>query len=131
IRDALDTAGLAIDTEAPNYALSGGMKQKLALAADLAMDPQLLIFDEPTANLDPEATSQVFAEIEQLIRSGRTLLIIEHKFEALLDVVPYLVLIDRLGQIRSTGPTKDVVRAAQDPLRTLSAMSGTGSWRKD
>ncbi|MCL5971907.1 MAG: ATP-binding cassette domain-containing protein [Firmicutes bacterium] len=116
IRDALDTAGLAIDTEAPNYALSGGMKQKLALAADLAMDPQLLIFDEPTANLDPEATSQVFAEIEQLIRSGRTLLIIEHKFEALLDVVPYLVLIDRLGQIRSTGPTKDVVRDEWDWL---------------
>ncbi len=116
IRHALDTAGLAIDIEAPNYALSGGMKQKLALAADLAMDPQLLIFDEPTANLDPEATSQVFAEIEQLIRSGRTLLIIEHKFETLVDVVPHLVLIDRRGQIRSAGTTRDVIRQQWDWL---------------
>ncbi|PSR34364.1 MAG: ABC transporter ATP-binding protein [Sulfobacillus benefaciens] len=114
IKNALDTAGLAIDTQAPNYALSGGMKQKLALAADLAMDPKFLIFDEPTANLDPEATSQVFAEIGRLIRSGRTVLIIEHKFEALLDIVPHLVIIDRLGQIRDTGPTRDVIRREWD-----------------
>ncbi|MCL5015174.1 MAG: ATP-binding cassette domain-containing protein [Firmicutes bacterium] len=110
IESALKTAGLDIALESPNYALSGGMKQKLALAADLAMDPQMLIFDEPTANLDPAATTQVFAEVGRLIHSGRTLLIIEHKFEALLDVVPYLVVMDRQGQIRSHGPTADIIR---------------------
>ncbi len=110
IHEALATAGLSMALNAPNYALSGGMKQKLALAADLAMDPQMLIFDEPTANLDPEATSQVFAEIKRLVNKRRTLLVIEHKFEALLDIVPHLVVMDRQGQIRNHGPTAEILR---------------------
>ncbi len=110
IYSALSTAGLNIALNAPNYALSGGMKQKLALAADLAMDPKMLIFDEPTANLDPEATGQVFAEIERLVNSGRTLLIIEHKFEALLTIVPHVVVMNRQGEIRSHGPTAEILR---------------------
>ena len=116
IHDALKTAGLAVDTEAPNYALSGGMKQKLAIAAALAMDPHLVIFDEPTANLDPESTSMVFTQIGELVKARRTLLVIEHKFEALLAIMPRVALLDRNGQIYRVGPTTDVIREEWDWL---------------
>ena len=106
---ALGTAGLQVDANAPNYALSGGMKQKLALASALAMQAKLLIFDEPTANLDPESTTQVFGQIRELIHAKKTLLIIEHKFEGLLDVVPRVVLFNRDGTIHQSGPTEDVL----------------------
>ena len=116
IEKALKTVDLDIALDAPNYALSGGMKQKLALAANLTMDPKMLIFDEPTANLDPDATAQIFMEVGKLIHSGRTLLIIEHKFEALLRVVPHLLVMDRQGQIRNYGPTAEIVHQEWDWL---------------
>ncbi len=110
IDQALHSAGLVIDPKAPNQALSGGMQQKLALAAGLAPEPQLLIFDEPTANLDPQATSEVFAQIARLIAERRTLLVVEHKFEHLLDMFPRVVLFDRRGQIHRDGPTARVIQ---------------------
>ncbi len=106
---ALGTAGLFIDPGAPNYALSGGMQQKLALAAGLAPEPQLLIFDEPTANLDPQSTSQVFSQIESLIGEQRTILVVEHKFEHLLDLLPHLLIFDHHGRIHRSGDTSTVI----------------------
>ncbi len=116
IQEALTTAGLAVDPEAPNYALSGGMKQKLALASALAMDPALIICDEPTANLDPESTSLVFAQIAELVKAKRTLLVIEHKFEALLAIMPRVALLDRHGHLYRVGPTQEVMREEWDWL---------------
>ena len=116
IQKALGLAGLSIDPEAPNYALSGGMKQKLALASALALDPALIICDEPTANLDPESTSLVFAQIAEMVRQHRTLLVIEHKFEALLNIIPRVALLDREGRLYRTGPTPEVIREEWDWL---------------
>jgi energy-coupling factor transport system ATP-binding protein len=71
IQDALDEVGIAHYRRQRVDALSGGEKQRLALAALLAMRPQVLVFDEPTANLDPVGTRQVFETIAQLKRTGR------------------------------------------------------------
>lgn len=116
IQKALGGAGLSIDPEAPNYVLSGGMKQKLAMASALALDPALIICDEPTANLDPESTSLVFAQIAELVRQKRTLLVIEHKFEALLEIMPQVALLDRQGGLYRIGPTAEVIREEWDWL---------------
>lgn len=117
IADALSLADLRVDGKAPNYALSGGMKQKLALAAALAMEPALLIVDEPTANLDPRSTDRIFRQIEALAEAGRTLVVIEHKFERLLDRIPRVVLFGRDGRIRRQGATRLVLEAEWEWLQ--------------
>ncbi|WP_242968508.1 ATP-binding cassette domain-containing protein [Sulfobacillus sp. hq2] len=109
IRDALSRAHLAVAPDAYNLTLSGGMKQKLAIASALAQNPDVLIFDEPTANLDPQGTAEVFHEIRRLHGSGRTLMVIEHKFLAFMDLLPQVILIGREGTIRAQGPTREVI----------------------
>ncbi len=85
-------------------ALSGGEKQKVAIAAMMAAKPQVLIFDEPTSNLDPTATAEVFKVIEQIrAQAGITVLVIEHKVDYLLPFAPRLVAMDG-GRIVYDGP---------------------------
>ncbi|WP_206922565.1 ATP-binding cassette domain-containing protein [Alicyclobacillus suci] len=83
---------------------SGGMKQKLAIASALAMDCEFLILDEPTANLDPLATRQIFEQIVALRRMGRTLLIVEHKYSPLLPFVDKVLRVDADGRVTSLRP---------------------------
>ncbi|EPZ43591.1 ATP-binding cassette domain-containing protein [Alicyclobacillus acidoterrestris] len=83
---------------------SGGMKQKLAIASALAMDCEFLILDEPTANLDPLATRQIFEQIVALRRMGRTLLIVEHKYSPLLPFVDKVLRVDASGRVTSLRP---------------------------
>jgi energy-coupling factor transporter ATP-binding protein EcfA2 len=72
--------------------LSGGEKQKVAIAAMMAAKPQVLIFDEPTSNLDPTATAEVFGVIEHIrAKAGITVLVIEHKVGYLRRFKPRLV----------------------------------------
>lgn len=61
--------------------LSGGQKQKVAIASVIIMEPKVLILDEPTSQLDPIATREIFTILEQLKNSGTTIILIEHKIE--------------------------------------------------
>ncbi len=61
--------------------LSGGQKQKVAIASVIVMEPKVLILDEPTSQLDPIATKEIFAILEQLKNNGTTIILIEHKIE--------------------------------------------------
>ncbi|MBM4465541.1 MAG: ABC transporter ATP-binding protein [Chloroflexi bacterium] len=84
--------------------LSGGERQKVAIAAMMAAKPQVLIFDEPTSNLDPTATAEVFQVIEHIqAKAGITVLVIEHKVDYLLPFKPRLVAMER-GRIVYDGP---------------------------
>src|SRR5579875_3721061 len=80
IQKGLSLAGLHVPLDAPHATFSGGMKQKLAMACSMAMEPKVLILDEPTANLDPLSTRQVFDQIRALHDAGQTMIVIEHKF---------------------------------------------------
>jgi len=72
--------------------LSGGEKQKVAIAAMMAAKPQVLIFDEPTSNLDPTATAEIFDVIEHIReKAGITVLVIEHKVGYLRRFAPRLI----------------------------------------
>ena len=86
-REAVHTVGLdSIDSDIeavlarPTERLSGGQKQRLALAGVLAMQPGVIVLDEPTANLDPEATVEVRnAVIAAAENTGATLIVVEHR----------------------------------------------------
>lgn len=84
--------------ETPIHSLSGGMKQRLALATVLALEPEVLFLDEPTAQLDPVGTKQVLDDIYQLKRR-HTLILIEHKLDGLMDWVDRAVLFSPEGEI--------------------------------
>jgi energy-coupling factor transport system ATP-binding protein len=72
--------------------LSGGEKQKVALASILASQPEVILFDEPTSNLDPPSTEEIFEVILNLQReTGLTVLVIEHKLDFLSRVKPRIV----------------------------------------
>ncbi|MAG35718.1 MAG: energy-coupling factor ABC transporter ATP-binding protein [Dehalococcoidia bacterium] len=80
--------------------LSGGQQQRLALAAALALRPRVLVFDEPTANLDPQGAQDVFALLRHLKRQSRhALVIIEHRLDDVMDLVDRVVVLDDRGGI--------------------------------
>lgn len=99
IQHSLELVGLDVPMFASHAKFSGGMKQKLAIATALAMDGDLFIFDEPTANLDPSATRTVFEQTVGLRRQGKTVIVIEHKYEPLLPYIDKVLEMSRDGQI--------------------------------
>jgi len=114
---AADMAGRRYDKV---WQLSGGQKQRVALAALLAMQPQALVFDEPTANLDPAGARDVFAQIAALKRAGRhTLVIIEHRLDALMGLVDRVVVMGEQGRIVADGSPHQVFDQHFEQLRRL------------
>lgn len=87
--------------------LSGGEAQRVALAALLAMQPPILVLDEPTANLDPRATREFFAFLDQL-RAKHTILLIEHKLEACQPLAERLILLDGNGALMADGRPEEI-----------------------
>lgn len=101
---ALGIVGAAHLIDRPLAALSGGEKQKVAIAAVMAAKPQVLIFDEPTSNLDPTATAEIFKVIEHIRdKAGISVIVIEHKVDYLLPFEPRMVVMES-GRIVYDGP---------------------------
>jgi len=89
---ALEAVGLAGFERRDPTTLSGGEKQRLAIAATLALEPDVLVFDEPTTDLDPVGKLEIFAVLGRMRRDGMTLLVIEHE-SAAADHADRLVLL--------------------------------------
>ncbi len=81
IEQTLHQVGLADKGERSPYSLSGGQQQRLALASILAMQPPVLVLDEPTTLLDPQGSQALFEIILQLAQTGTTVVIAEHHLE--------------------------------------------------
>jgi energy-coupling factor transport system ATP-binding protein len=86
------------------FSLSGGEKQKLALAGVLAMRPSILLLDEPLASLDPASASETLNMVRRLADEGMTVLMIEHRVEDVLRIRPERVMFMSEGEIRYIGP---------------------------
>nr|WP_179423626.1 ATP-binding cassette domain-containing protein [Pedococcus badiiscoriae] len=101
---ALGAVGLDMPQDTPTYALSGGEQQRLALAGALALEPTVLLLDEPTAMLDPASSDSVRRTVDQVTRArGLTTVVVEHRLGPWLDVVDRLVVLDSSGRVIADG----------------------------
>jgi len=94
--------------------LSGGQQQRVAIARTLCMRPQLVLFDEPTASLDPEMVNEVLQTMEGLARDGMTMIVVTHEMGFARRVADRVVFMDQ-GQIIETAPPDDFFDRPQSP----------------
>ena len=98
IREILSFIGLSGYEKTELDKLSGGQKQKIAIASVLVMKPEFLLLDEPTANLDPESRAQIFRMIVRISREEHmTVIIVEHNIKEIIDEVDWVIGLDRRG----------------------------------
>ena len=104
------SAGLDTQVGERGEALSGGQRQAVAIARSLLYDPPILVFDEPTASLDPASEMRLRRRLDVLCQN-KTVILITHK-GAMLELVNKLLLLDR-GQVVAYGPKDEVIRKLQ------------------
>ena len=90
------------------YNLSGGQKQRVALASIIAMNPDILVIDEPTSQLDPKGTEDIFKIINLMANEGKTIILVEHKLELIAEYAQNILVLDE-GQIILSGKAEEVL----------------------
>jgi energy-coupling factor transport system ATP-binding protein len=102
---ALDLVDMAPYKNRLIHSLSGGQKQKLAIACALAMDPELLILDEPTANLDPASSYELVKTLKKLKNDHTfSIMVIEHNLDYWLEIVERCIILNLEGERFFDGP---------------------------
>ncbi len=111
IDEALALTGLTDLAERSPYELSGGQQQRLALASVIVMQPRVLVLDEPTSQLDPVGTREVFAALRDLTAGGDTTVILtSHKLEWVAAFAERVIAL-HAGSVAAEGPPREVLAA--------------------
>jgi phospholipid/cholesterol/gamma-HCH transport system ATP-binding protein len=117
VRLKLDQVGLAGFEDYMPSELSGGMKKRAAVARALAMDPEILFFDEPSAGLDPIIAAGIDHLILQLKKAFHmTVIVVTHELASAFLIADQMVLIDK-GQIVASGTTEEMRSSTQPRVR--------------
>lgn len=119
VEELLEWVGLEGLQDQSLHHLSGGTKQKVALATALATGAQLLILDEPFANLDPESCELVLESLKKLQRRGLAFLIVDHKPNWWKDLVQRVLVLDAKGQIAKDSILPDQLPQHRDLFQSL------------
>ena len=132
VENAMKLTGISDLADRSPYSLSGGQQQRVALTSILVMQPKVLVLDEPTSQMDPVGTREVFVVIHKMAEQGMTVILVEHKVEwiahfadrvialkdgqVLLDGTPEEVLTSRLLEESGFGISRytSVARKAQE-----------------
>ncbi|WP_421778186.1 ATP-binding cassette domain-containing protein [Gardnerella sp. KA00747] len=133
VRESLEKVGLdGLQLHRATAHLSGGQLQRLALAGALAMQPSVLLLDEPTANLDPDGTRQIVGAVRAVLDSTRaTMVLVEHHAEPWIDMIDRVVVLGLDGEGVANNETSrdetvhddDIARAASS--HTVIVADGT------
>ena len=107
-------AGLAARADARINTLSGGMKRRLTLARGLVNDPQLVVMDEPTTGLDPQARHLIWERLRRLTAEGKTLLLTTHFMEEAERLCHRLAIMDK-GRIVVQGTPRALIAEHIEP----------------
>jgi len=110
----LEKVGMLQYINAKPRQLSGGQKQRVAIARALSMDPEVLLFDEPTSALDPEMVGEVLTVMQDLARSGLTMLVVTHEMGFARSVANNVVFMDG-GVIVEQGTPDEVLLNPKTP----------------
>ena len=123
----LDFAGLAGRGDARITALSGGMKRRLTLARALINDPQLLVLDEPTTGLDPQARHLIWERLRRLTQEGKTLLLTTHFMEEAERLCHRLAIMDH-GRLIAIGSPRELIAEHIEPHVVEVHGNGVDAW---
>src|ERR1044072_7218366 len=110
--EVLSLVGLTDKRTAYPEQLSGGQQQRVAIARSLALQPQVMLFDEVTSALDPELTAEVLAVMEDLAKRGMTMVTVTHEMGFARRVADQVVFMHR-GKIGESGPTSELFARPQ------------------
>ncbi len=108
VEDALALTGISDLADRSPYSLSGGQQQRVALTSILVMRPRLLVLDEPTSQMDPIGTREVFGVIRKMAEEGMTVVMVEHKVEWIAQFADRVIAL-KDGGILMDGKPGDVL----------------------
>ena len=103
----LERVGIAEQAEKYPAELSGGQQQRVAIARALAMQPNIMLFDEPTSALDPEMIKEVLDVMQELAKSGMTMVVVTHEMGFAREVADRMIMFDE-GIIVEEGPPEQI-----------------------
>ncbi len=108
VEDAMKMTGITDLADRSPYSLSGGQQQRVALTSILVMQPKVLVLDEPTSQMDPIGTREVFGVIRTMAEKGMTVILVEHKMEWIANFADRVVALHE-GKILLEGKPRDVL----------------------
>ncbi len=108
VEDAMKMTGITDLADRSPYSLSGGQQQRVALTSILVMQPKVLVLDEPTSQMDPIGTREVFGVIRTMAENGMTVILVEHKMEWIANFADRVVALHE-GKILLEGKPRDVL----------------------
>ncbi len=109
VAQALEDFAIRDLKDRPPHRLSGGEKKRVALASVLVLEPEVLLFDEPTASLDPQSASHLIDYLVRCHGSGRTVVTATHDLDIVEDIADRCVVLDR-GRVIAEGTPHDILR---------------------
>jgi polar amino acid transport system ATP-binding protein/general L-amino acid transport system ATP-binding protein len=116
--DLLQRVGIAEQAEKYPGQLSGGQQQRVAIARALAMEPRVMLFDEPTSSLDPEMVGEVLEVMKDLADSGVTMIVVTHEMGFARQVADRVVFMDA-GKIVEAGTPAQIFDQAEEERTRL------------
>jgi len=108
VEDAMSLTGISDLADRSPYSLSGGQQQRVALTSILVMRPRLLVLDEPTSQMDPIGTREVFGVVRKMAEEGMTVVMVEHKVEWIANFADRVIALKE-GQILLEGTPSEVL----------------------
>lgn len=111
------------------YALSGGQQQRVALASILVLQPSVLVLDEPTSQLDPIGSREVFQVIKDMSRRGMTIVMTEHKMEWVAEFADRVLALSD-GEVLQMGSPQDVLTSPELPKHSIGISRYTSAARQ-
>ena len=113
-RELLSRIGLADKENAYPAQLSGGQKQRIAIVRSLAMNPDVMLFDEPTSALEPEMVGEVLQLMKELADDGMTMVVVTHEMGFAKEVATRVMFIDE-GVVKEQAPPEEFFSHPKDP----------------
>ena len=129
LEDAMKLTGISELADRSPYSLSGGQQQRVALTSILVMQPKVLVLDEPTSQMDPIGTREVFGVIHNMAERGMTVILVEHKVEWIAQFADRVIALND-GEILLDGDPSAVLTSPLLPANGFGVSRYTSVARK-